>query len=80
MPRYFFNVYDCRSEIDNVGVELASLGAARRETVRFAGEVLSGDSTRIYPGEDWRLEVADEAGLVLFRLDVTLSESSALKR
>ena len=40
MPRYYFNIKDGYTSLDEVGVELADVDAARREAVTFSGEVL----------------------------------------
>lgn len=40
--------------------------------------VLAGEVDDFLPGEDWKLEVTDHTGLVLFRLDVCLTESAAI--
>lgn len=69
MPRFFFNVYDGVSSLDDTGSELADRQEARIEAVRLAGEILKDDAQRIALGEDWRIEVVDERGLVLFRFD-----------
>lgn len=77
MPRYFFHVHDGVDLRDEDGTELSDIRAARVEAVRFAGEVIANDADRRSLGEDWRLEVTDEAGLILFRLDFTIAESPA---
>jgi hypothetical protein len=40
MPRYFFNVQDDRTIIDQEGTELPNLGAAREEAVSTSAELL----------------------------------------
>lgn len=78
MPHYHFNVYDGVSEIDRVGTELGDHNEARIEAMRLAGEILENTAHRLALGEDWRMEVTDSSGLILFRLDFTVMESSAL--
>ena len=77
MPRFHFNVYDGVSALDPTGTELTDWPTARLEAVRLAGALMADDAQQIAVGEDWRLEVTDEAGLVLFRLDVTAQEPIA---
>ena len=64
MPRYFFHVRDGRDIPDNVGTELPSLEAARVEAVRSSGEMLRDikGSTEFWSGDDWVMNVTDEAG------------------
>lgn len=66
MPRYFFTTADGTRDPDVDGTELPSLSAARIEAIKFAGEVLSDHPDMIWDGEDFRVEVSDEAGLLLF--------------
>ncbi|MGU3537760.1 DUF6894 family protein [Methylobacterium sp. A54F] len=78
MPRFFFNVYDGRSEIDHDGTELSDHHEARRQAIRFAGRILDDEAHRIAIGEEWRMEVTDERGLVLFRLDFMVTGSPVI--
>ena len=80
MPRFHFNVYDGVINLDQNGIELAGWIEARVEAIRRAGVILADDAKRIAVGEDWRLEVTDDTGLILFRLDFSVMESSAIKR
>ena len=78
MPRYFFNIYDGVDELDLTGTELEDWTEARLEAVRFAGVIIRDDAKRLALGEDWRLEVTDDVGLVLFRLDFSILSSAAV--
>lgn len=78
MPRFHFNVYDGLSQLDREGQELAGWEEARLEAIRLAGAILRDEAKRIALGEDWRMEVTDETGLVLFRLDFTVMGSPAV--
>ena len=78
MPRYFFNVHDGRNMPDPNGTELPDPGAARQEAIRFAGRLLDEDADRIGLGEDWQMEVTDERGLLLFRLDFHVTAAPAI--
>ncbi len=78
MPRYHFNVHDGYSTFDIEGIELLDWPTARREAIRLAGTVLAEEVDRLVPGEDWRLEVTDKTGLILFRVDFSFSESAAV--
>ena len=77
VPRFHFNVYDGVNEIDREGTELPDRGEARIEAMRLSGEILKNTAHRLALGEDWRMEVTDEKGLILFRLDFTVMESAA---
>jgi hypothetical protein len=76
MARYFFNTRDGGIDRDDHGQELASPNEARTAAVRFAGEVLRDDPSLVWQGRDFRVEVTDAEGLVLFTL-ITLGVNSA---
>lgn len=78
MPRFYFNIYDGVSSLDDTGTELSDWQEARVEAIRLAGEIFRDDAQRIALGEDWHIEVADERQLVLFRFDFISLESPVL--
>lgn len=78
MPRFHFNVYDGISEPDRKGTDLPDWEEARTQAIRLAGSILKDDTRRFAFGETWRMEVTDETGLVLFRLDFSVVESPAM--
>ncbi len=79
MPKYFFNVHDGRSDLDQNGVELPDLAAAKIEGIRFAGVLIHENAACIATNWQWRIEVADETGLVLLRMDFSYVQSPALQ-
>jgi uncharacterized protein DUF6894 len=60
MPRYFFNVYHDRAELDEEGEELPDVQAAWREATVTAGQIIQDLNGKRRPGKHWRLEVTDE--------------------
>jgi hypothetical protein len=76
MPRYFFNVYHARSNVDSEGEEFPDMRAAFREATRTAGEVLRDLDTALTPGQDWRLEVTDEFKKVIYVIRVNTEQPS----
>ncbi len=72
MPRYHFGSVDGRPEPDPDGLELASEEEARTVAVQYAGEVLQSDPHLLWAHGQWRVEVTDDAGKLLFTL-VTLA-------
>ena len=78
MTRYYFNVHDGQSVIDNEGVELPSLDAARKLAIEHSGEILkNGAGPAMWAGEPWRLWVTDApggCGKTLFTLCFTAIE------
>jgi hypothetical protein len=70
MPRYFFNRSDGYFERDLDGTELKDVHAARIEAVTFAGASLKEDPSKVWAGQDFRVEVTDANGLILFTVIV----------
>ncbi|QGY01566.1 hypothetical protein MMSR116_06345 [Methylobacterium mesophilicum SR1.6/6] len=78
MPRYHFNVHDGVDVPDPTGADFADWQTARVEAIRRVGVIFKDEPQRIALGEDWRMEVTDETGLILFRLDFSSSEAPVL--
>ncbi|MCW6511765.1 DUF6894 family protein [Lichenifustis flavocetrariae] len=74
MPRYHFNTHDGQTTLDREGTVLSGLRAARRRAIRLSGALIESDFARMQLGEDWRMEVTDDHGRLLFRLDFTVLE------
>jgi hypothetical protein len=60
MPKYFFNVYNDRTLIDDIGEELPDKHSAWKEATVTTGQMLQHMDGRFEPGSEWRLEVTDE--------------------
>ncbi len=74
MALFFFDVYDGRSDADDVGTELPDVASARSEGMALAGQIIR-DAARdgeIY--EAWHLNVRDDTGVTLFRMDFHVSQ------
>ena len=79
MPRFYFNVRDGYNIADADGVELADFRAARREAISLSGALLEDEADQYdISEEDWRLEVTDETGLILFILTFSIMQSPAV--
>jgi hypothetical protein len=61
MPRYYFNVEDGQRLLDDTGLDLPDIAAARNEALRTSGNLLkSGPSASVWNGTPWRLWVTNE--------------------
>jgi hypothetical protein len=76
MPVYHFNVRDGANIPDPEGTELPDLRSARVEAVRLAGRLLMDEPESFWEGSDWHVEVTDNRGIALFRLDFRASEAA----
>lgn len=77
MPRFFFHLHDGTEHPDTEGSYLPSLEAARGHAAVYLGKLLRDGGNEIWNGEDWRLNVADETGLVLLTIYIFAIESAA---
>jgi hypothetical protein len=78
MPRFFFNVRDGISIPDKGGLELPDLYAARLEAVRYSGELLKAHPDAFWVQHEWRIEVTDAIGLILFAIHISAVQAPAL--
>jgi hypothetical protein len=72
VPRYFFNVRNGQSRDDETGAQLGNVKAARLEAIQRFGQLMAEHPEQFDRGHDWRMEVTDGKGLMLFRLDLDL--------
>jgi hypothetical protein len=60
MPRYFFHVQDSSTVLDNEGLELPNLDAAREEAIRACGEIVRELPEALKKGDPFRLWLTDD--------------------
>ena len=80
LPRFFFKVVDGSELEDPDGVELPDINAAKCEAVMLSGALLKDIGARFWDHEEWRVEVRDESGLMLFMLQFIATEAPALRK
>lgn len=68
MARYFFHTANHGRERDEQGFELADDDAARIEAIRFAGSMMADQPKVLWDGKDFRVEVTNEPGDLLFTI------------
>lgn len=59
------------------GIELATIDEARIEAARRVGRLLHDHADQLWTDEDWRMDVTDDKGLILFVLTISAMRSSA---
>jgi hypothetical protein len=80
VPRYHFQVRTETHVLITEGAELAGTDEARIEAARRIGKLLTEHAGRLWVDEDWRMDVTDEAGLILFIIQVSAMNSAASGR
>jgi hypothetical protein len=77
MPTYNLNVRTTSHIADTTTVKRSNLNELRLEMARFVGELLKDHAELIWKDQDWQVDVTDEAGLILYVLHVSASETAA---
>ena len=68
MPQYFFHIRQDGYSSDHAdGLEFPDKEAARTEAAAICGDMMRGIVGQTASRADWRLDVTDEAGKLLFR-------------
>ena len=77
MPLFHFSVQDGRNDTPRSVLQLPDVFAAKAEALQLAGQMLRDNDRKASFDEDWRIEVTDAVGMVLFRMHISLSTSTA---
>jgi hypothetical protein len=78
MPRYFFHVIDGYTARDTDGTDLPDIYAAQEQALYMSGEILRDMGGKFWNGTEWKLEVTDEHGQMLFALRFSAEEQPIL--
>ena len=70
MPKYYFNVHNVNPSAGDLGEELPDNEAAWRRATVIAGSALFKDNGMFRPGQEWALEVTDEARKPIFFIQI----------
>ena len=62
---------------DTFDVSTADLEGLRIEVARFVGELLRDHAKEIWADKDWRIDVTDEGGLILYAMSIYPTDSAA---
>jgi hypothetical protein len=72
MPRYFFKVIrNGEASPASDALDLADNAAAWEEGTIACGEMIRSIDGRFPPGADWKMEVFDDSGKMIFRFRFT---------
>jgi hypothetical protein len=77
MARYNIQLRTESHVANALQVDRDDLTALRIELARFVGELLKDHAEQIWVDEDWRVDVTDEAGLILYVMEISASDSAA---
>jgi hypothetical protein len=77
MATYYLNVRTPSHIAATLEVERDNLTALRIEMARFVGQLLSDHAELIWVDQDWRVDVTDHAGLILYVMEIAASDTAA---
>ena len=77
MPRFHFQVRTDSHVLLTEAADCAGTTEARVEASRRVGELLREHAAAIWADEEWRMDVTDEVGLILFVIQVSAMKSPA---
>jgi hypothetical protein len=77
MSRYHIALRTESHVASTVEVDMPDSTALRSEVARFVGEILKDHAEQIWIDEDWRVDVLDETGLILFVMRISAERTAA---
>lgn len=77
MARYNIELRTESHVSETLEVDKSDLTELRIEVARFVGELLKDHANQIWIDEDWRLNVTDQTGLILYVMQITATNSAA---
>lgn len=77
VSRYLFSIIDGRRQSYPISVDAPDLAAVRIQALRTACELVNDDPDTFWRAKEWQMLVTDECGLILFTLNLHVSEAPA---
>ena len=77
MARYHFQVRTESHVALTEVAELEGMDEARIEAARRVGDLLNEHAKQLWADQDWRMDVTDQRGLILFTIQVSAMDAAA---
>ncbi|UUL83802.1 DUF6894 family protein [Sphingomonas qomolangmaensis] len=77
MPKYNIETRNASHVWDTFSIELPDHTAARGEAAKFVGNLLQEHADKIWIDQEWQIDVTDEAGLILYVMNLSVMQSAA---
>jgi hypothetical protein len=77
MARYNIELRTDTHVRETLTIERDDVRALRIEMAQFVGELLKEHADTIWLDQDWRVDVTDEHGLILFVMHISVSDTAA---
>jgi hypothetical protein len=79
VPRFHFHLHDGLIDRDEIGRELPTLEAARREAVKYLADYMTDNQASLWADGAMRLEVESGNGMSLFTLHLVHIDAPATR-
>jgi hypothetical protein len=77
MPLFNIELRTADRVWETLALDRPDIGGLRTEMARFAGEFLRDHAQKIWEDQDWRVDVTDETGLILYVMHIFATDSAA---
>ena len=77
MPKFNIALRTADRVWETLVVERDDQEGLRIEMARFVGELLKDHAGRIWEDQDWRVDVTDDTGLILYVMNIFATDSAA---
>lgn len=79
MPNYHIELRSQDRVWETLDIERDGHDGLRIEMARFVGELLHDHAAKVWADQDWRVDVTDESGLILYVMHIFATDSAATK-
>jgi hypothetical protein len=80
MARYNIELRTDTHVAETIVVEREDIAELRIEMARFVGELLRDHAAQLWLDQDWRVDVTDARGLILFVMHISVSDTAATQK
>ncbi|OWK32196.1 DUF6894 family protein [Sphingomonas mucosissima] len=77
MPSYHIELRTHDRVWETLDIDRENQTDLRIEVARFVGELLRDHAGKIWEDKDWRVDVTDQSGLILFVMQLFVTDSAA---
>jgi hypothetical protein len=77
MARYNIELRSADKVWETLEVEREDVTALRIEMARFVGQLLRDHAEQVWNDQDWRVDVTDSAGLILYVMHISATDTAA---
>jgi hypothetical protein len=77
MPKYHIELRTSDQVWETLDITRKDLKALRIEMAKFVGEMLKDHAAKIWADKDWRVDVTNEEGLILYAMSIFVTDSAA---